>query len=90
MLEKSADKEVANGMATPGHKPAVLRKIWLPRTLYNLVPWFYVSAGLLALLATIYINHWAWVVPHYILFSAVCLHIGLLILKRRWSSRNRN
>ncbi len=62
--------------------PFLLRRIWLPRLIYLAIPYFYMTAGLLALATTIYISQWYWVLPHYLLFSAVCLHMGFVI--RRW------
>jgi hypothetical protein len=59
------------------------RKIWLPKTLYNTLPYFYLFAGLGALLATMYIGGWVWVLPHYLLFAVACLHMGLLVYRRR-------
>lgn len=59
------------------------RKIWLPRVLYDALPWFYLLAGVGAFLATLYINAWFWILPHYVLFSIGCVHLGLLILRRR-------
>ena len=67
----------------------VSRKIWLPRALYVAIPYFYIVAGLAAFLATLYINTWLWILPHYLLFSAACLHIGILILRRRMRPRER-
>ncbi len=61
----------------------VSRKIWLPKGLYDALPYFYLVAGLAAFLATLYIGNWLWVLPHYLLFSAACLHLGVLILRRR-------
>jgi hypothetical protein len=61
----------------------VSRKIWLPKLLYDLVPWFYVVSGLAAFAATLYISEWFWVLPHYLLFSVGCVHLGLLIYRRR-------
>ena len=58
-------------------------KIWLPKALYRALPAFYILSGLLALLASIYISDWFWVLPHYLLFSAACIHMGLLIMRRR-------
>ena len=63
------------------------RKIWLPKALYKALPAFYILSGILALLATIYISAWFWVLPHYLLFSAACIHMGLLIVRRRRGSR---
>lgn len=65
----------------------VSRKIWLPKALYDAIPYFYILAGLAAFLATLYINTWLWILPHYLLFSAACLHIGILILRRRMRPR---
>ena len=59
------------------------RKIWLPRLLYEALPWFYLFAGFAALAATLYIRQWFWVLPHYLLFSAVCIHLGLSVYRRR-------
>ncbi len=59
------------------------RKIWLPKLLYAAVPYFYVLSGLVAFLATFYITEWFWVLPHYVLFSGVCVHAGILVYRRR-------
>lgn len=61
----------------------VARKIWLPKLLYDALPWFYVFSGLGAFAATLYISEWFWVLPHYLLFSVGCVHLGLLINRRR-------
>lgn len=67
----------------------VSRRIWLPKALYDAIPYFYLAAGLAAFLATLYINTWLWVLPHYLLFSAACIHLGILILRRRMRPRKR-
>jgi len=59
------------------------RKIWIPKVLYNVLPYFYLFAGISALLTTIYISGWVWVLPHYLLFAIACLHMGLLVHRRR-------
>lgn len=61
----------------------VARKIWLPKLLYDGLPYFYLGAGFAAFLATLYISEWFWVLPHYLLFSAACIHLGLAIYRRR-------
>lgn len=63
------------------------KKVWLPKLLYAALPWFYLLAGIGALAATIYIGHWVWVLPHYALFSIACLHMGILIYRRRRMAR---
>ena len=59
------------------------RKIWLPKLLYALLPYFYFAAGIAAFLATMYISEWFWVLPHYLLFSAACVHLGVFVYRRR-------
>jgi len=59
------------------------RKIWLPKFLYDAVPWFYLTSGIVAFLTTLYISEWFWVLPHYLLFSAACIHLGAIVLHRR-------
>ena len=59
------------------------RKIWLPKLLYDALPYFYLGSGLAAFFATIYITEWFWILPHYVLFSFVCFHLGILVYRRR-------
>jgi hypothetical protein len=59
------------------------RKIWIPKLLYAGLPYFYLASGIAALVATLYVDNWIWLVPHYVLFSAICLHMGVLIFRRR-------
>ena len=59
------------------------RKIWLPKFLYELLPYFYVAAGFAAFVATLYISEWFWVLPHYLLFSVACVHLGVFVYRRR-------
>ena len=61
----------------------VSRKIWLPKAIYDALPYFYLVAGSAAFFATLYISNWLWILPHYLLFSAACLHLGVLVLRRR-------
>ena len=59
------------------------RKVWLPKLIYDALPYFYVTSGVAALFSTLYINHWLWVVPHYVLFSAACVHLGWSVYRKR-------
>lgn len=59
------------------------RKIWLPKLLYDALPYFYLLSGIAAFLTTLYISDWFWVLPHYLLFSAACLHLGVFVYRRR-------
>lgn len=60
-----------------------LRKIWLPKFLYDCLPYFYLASGVAALLTTLYISNWYWIVPHYLLFAIACLHFSILVFRRR-------
>lgn len=59
------------------------RKIWLPKLLYDALPYLYLASGFLAFFATLYISAWFWVLPHYLLFSVACMHLGVLVYRRR-------
>ena len=64
------------------------RRIWLPKLLYDALPWFYLASGIVAFLTTLYISEWFWVLPHYLLFSAACIHLGVIIIHRRRARRD--
>ncbi len=86
MLSSTAGKpaSIANTReAAPHNSSLILRKIWLPKLIYAALPWFYVAAGMGAFLATLYINEWFWVLPHYFLFSVGCVHLGVIVFRRR-------
>ncbi|MBT8090206.1 MAG: hypothetical protein KJO01_08360 [Gammaproteobacteria bacterium] len=65
------------------------RKIWLPKLLYDALPYFYLASGLAAFFATLYITEWFWVLPHYLLFSIVCIHLAVIVYRRRHRSTRR-
>ena len=66
----------------------VARKIWLPKLLYDALPYFYLVSGIAAFLTTLYISEWFWVLPHYLLFSAACVHLGIYVYRRRHRPRD--
>lgn len=59
------------------------RRIWLPKLIYDALPYFYLASGLAAFFATLYVTEWFWIVPHYLLFSFVCFHLGIIVYRRR-------
>ena len=59
------------------------RKIWVPKLIYDALPYFYLFSGVAAFFATLYISEWFWVLPHYVLFSVACIHMGILVYRRR-------
>lgn len=64
------------------------RKLWLPKLLYDALPYFYLASGIAAFFATLYISEWFWVLPHYCLFSIACVHLGIMVYRRRHSRRS--
>ncbi len=67
---------------------SINRKIWLPKLVYDALPWFYTGAGLLALLATLYIGESLWRAPHSIIAAAVCMHLATYVFIRRYRRRD--
>ena len=90
MLRSTAPKPATAGKAHDSGRtatPLFFRKVWLPKIFYESIPYFYLLAGLLAFLTTTYISEWFWVLPHYLLFSVACLHLGIIGLHRRRRAR---
>lgn len=90
MVSRAAPKQIelsATQNVTRSLERLATKKIWLPRSLYVSLPYFYMAAGLAAFFAALYISEWFWVVPHYILFSAACLHLAFTVYRRRQRPR---
>lgn len=86
VVSDSAGKHDAAGKSAGQRRNSasfLSRKIWLPKTIYAALPYFYLVTGIGALLGTLYISTWLWILPHYLLFSAACMHMGVLIFRRR-------
>ena len=89
MLGITAGK--ATGPTAGGHLPRrnhglISKRIWLPKLLYDALPYFYLASGLAAFFATLFISEWFWVLPHYLLFSIICVHLGVIVYRRRHRS----
>jgi hypothetical protein len=86
MLTKAQPQELNLGAnQEDSHKVEGLlhKKIWLPKFVYDGLPYFYLTAGFAAFFATLYISEWFWILPHYLLFSAACFHLGIAVWRRR-------
>lgn len=81
-MDLSATKDLAHTA-----EQLATKKIWLPKLLYDSLPWFYLASGLGAFFATLYVSTWHWVLPHYLLFSLACLHLSLAVLRKRRRAR---
>lgn len=66
-----------------------LRRIWLPRYVYEAIPWLYLGAGSASLIGALYLPGWTWTLPYLLLFGLACLHAGAAIanLRRRYRRR---
>jgi hypothetical protein len=64
------------------------RRVWLPRAIYESLPFVYIVVGCLALLSTVYNRHWSWLVPHVFLFGCFLVHLGLMVRRRRIRARS--
>jgi hypothetical protein len=86
MLETAAGKATSFTDTLHGIREkhgVISKKIWLPKLLYDSLPYFYLVSGFAAFFATLYITEWFWVLPHYVLFSAACVHLGIVVYRRR-------
>lgn len=62
---------------------AIGKRVRLPKFLYDGLPYFYLTAGFAAIFATLYISDWFWILPHYLLFSAACMHLAYVVYRHR-------
>ena len=65
--------------------------MWLSKTVYELLPYCYLAAGLVLLATSMYLDHWLWPILGT-LVGLACLLAGLVVwLKRRdYRRRRRN
>jgi len=57
--------------------------VWVSKPIYESLPYFYVSSGVISLLASMYLNHWHW--PTICFVTGIATLVGGLVvfLKRR-------
>jgi len=65
----------------------LFRKLWLPRIVYEMLPYIYMVAGGGALYAATQLGDWRWVLPYAVLLGLICLHAGLGIAALRYRFR---
>ena len=67
----------------------LFRKLWLPKIVYEALPYLYISFGLGALASALYTPSWTWILPYLVLVGLACLHAGLAIVTLRYRFRRR-
>lgn len=67
----------------------LLRKLWLPRGVYEAIPYVYLLCGFLALASAVFGTGWTWILPYVVLLGLGCLHAGLGLLTLRYRARRR-
>ena len=65
----------------------LLQKLWLPRIIYEALPYLYLLMGLSALACALYMPGWGWILPYAMLFGLVCLHISIALIALRYNFR---
>ena len=56
-----------------------LQKIWLPHAIYLLIPIFYIFAGVMMLLAALYLPSSGWFLPYAIAMAGIVFHAAITI-----------
>jgi hypothetical protein len=67
----------------------LLRRVWLPKLVYEALPYMYIACGLAALTAAVYVPDWTWILPWAVLVGLLCLHAGLALATLRYRLRRR-
>jgi hypothetical protein len=84
--------EITHYQSSPvnGHESAparlrrlLLKRIWLPHGLYEALPVIYITCGLIALAAALFLPDRAWIVPWACVFGFAAIHLGLKIAALR-------
>ena len=61
--------------------------MWVSKPIYEGLPYFYLLVGVLALAASMYVNHWHWPTICFAV-GLFCLVAGLVVLLKRRDARN--
>ncbi|MDJ0929318.1 MAG: hypothetical protein QNJ73_16895 [Gammaproteobacteria bacterium] len=68
----------------------LFRKLWLPKIIYEGLPYVYIGIGIVALASALYAPGWTWILPYLALVGVACLHAGLAIVTLRYRFRRRH
>ena len=84
-LHASAKKSRDTG---PQIRALLFRRLWLPRIVYETLPYLYIVLGLAALGSAMFTPGWTWILPWAILMGLICLHAGLALVALRYRVRH--
>ena len=65
----------------------MLRRIWLPETVYAAVPWFYLGSGCGALAGGLLLPQGSWILPYLLLIGVAIGHAGVVVASMRQKAR---
>ena len=68
-------------------REVLLCRLWLPKFVYEALPYLYITCGIVALGSAVYIQDWTWILPWAILVGLICLHAGLALAALRYRIR---
>ena len=57
--------------------------MWVSKPIYESLPYFYLGAGVISLLASMYLNHWYWPTICFVVGISTLVGGLVLFLKRR-------
>jgi len=57
--------------------------MWVSKPIYESLPYFYLSAGVISLMASMYLNHWYWPTICFVVGIATLVGGLVVFLKRR-------
>lgn len=66
----------------------LFRRLWLPKIVYDALPYLYIVLGLVALGSAMFTPGWTWILPWAILIGLICLHAGLALATLRYRVRH--
>ena len=66
----------------------LFRRLWLPKILYEALPYLYIVLGVTALGSAMFTPDWTWILPWAILIGLICLHAGLALVALRYRIRH--
>ena len=78
LAKQCASQNNLNETALQHLSRIMLRRIWLPKPVYAALPLIYICLGLYASYAALFMHHWSWIIPYFLLLACVCIHAGIV------------